>query len=137
VDVLTATDREAGIDSLLHESDYVVLATSLGHDPPPDRMSRPDEAISRHREHRTRKRHDEAALIEALKAGQIRGAGLDVSRRSRYRRTARLNPERPDDSTPDPDGARSNGQPLNIVLENARYCQPMVNLLTREDMFSK
>jgi phosphoglycerate dehydrogenase-like enzyme len=145
VDVLTATDRGETIDTLLKESDYVVLATSLSdstHHLIGARelgLMKPSAVIVNIARGSV---IDEAALIEALKAGQIRGAGLDVFEKEplpadsplwdlpNVLMTPHLTPTVPDRT----------GNSLNIVLENARRFragEPLVNLLTREDMFSK
>jgi len=145
VDVLTAADRGEKIDDLLRESDYVVLATSLSdstHHLIGARelgLMKPSAVVVNIARGSV---VDEAALIEALRANKIRGAGLDVFEKEplppdsplwdlpNVLMTPHLTPTVPDRT----------GNSLNIVLDNAeryRTGQPMRNLLTREDMFTK
>ena len=145
VDVLTATDRGETIDNLLRESDYVVLATSLSESTHHRIGAREFDLMKPSAVIVNIARGgviDEAAMIEALKAGKIRGAGLDTFDKEPLPAdsplwdlpnvliTPHLTPTVPDRT----------GNSLNIVLENARRYragETMVNLIAREDMFSR
>lgn len=145
VDVLTATDRGEGIDDLLRESDFVVLAVPLSdttHHLIGARelgLMRPSAVIVNIARGSV---IDEVALIEALQAGKILGAGLDVFDREP------LPPESPLWDLPNvlitphltPTVPDRIGNSLGIVLENARRYragEPLVNLLTPEDLYTR
>ena len=145
IDVLTATDRGEGIDDLLRESDFVVLAVPLSdttHQMIGARelgLMKPGAVIVNIARGSV---IDESALIETLRAGKILGAGLDVFEREPLPAesplwdlpnvliTPHLTPTVPDRV----------GNSLGIVLENARRYwagEPLVNLLTPEDVYTR
>lgn len=145
VDVLTAADRGEGIDDLLRESDFVVLAVPLSDTthhligPRELALMKPGAVIVNIARGTV---IDEPALIETLRVGKILGAGLDVFDREPLPAdsplwdlpnvliTPHLTPSVPDRT----------GNSLAIVLENARRYragEPMVNLLTREDLYTR
>jgi len=145
VDVLTAASRGEGIDDLLRESDFVVLATSLSDSTYHligERelgLMKPGAVIVNIARGSV---IDEAALIEVLRDGKILGAGLDVFEQEplpedsplwdlpNVLMTPHLTPTVPDRT----------GNSLEIVLENARRYragEQMVNLLTPEDLYSR
>jgi phosphoglycerate dehydrogenase-like enzyme len=145
VDVLTASDRGEGIDDLLRESDFVVLAVPLSDTthhligPRELGLMKPGAVIVNIARGSV---IDEPALIETLRAGKILGAGLDVFDKEPLPAdsplwdlpnvliTPHLTPSVPDRT----------GNSLEIVLENARRYrigEPMVNLLAREDIYTR
>jgi phosphoglycerate dehydrogenase-like enzyme len=145
VDVLTATDRGEGIDDLLRESDFVVLAVPLSdttHHLIGARelgLMKPGAVVVNIARGSV---IDEAALLETLRAGTILGAGLDVFETEPLPAksplwdlpnvliTPHLTPTVPDRT----------GNSLAIVLENARRYragEPLVNLLTPEDTYTR
>lgn len=145
VDVLTSTDRGEGIDDLLRESDFVVLAVPLSdatHHLIGARelgLMKPDAVIVNIARGSV---IDETALIATLRAGKILGAGLDVFDKEplpadsplwdlpNVLMTPHLTPTVPDRT----------GNSLGIVLENARRYragEPLVNLLSPEDVFTR
>ena len=79
VDAMTALDRGEGIDDLLHESDYVVLATSLS-DTTHHLIGARELSLMKPRAVIVNIARgsviDEVALIDALNAHRVRGAGL-------------------------------------------------------------
>ncbi|MCC6179961.1 MAG: D-2-hydroxyacid dehydrogenase [Chloroflexi bacterium] len=145
VDVQTAVERGEGLDDLLGESDYVVLAVPLS-DTTHQLIGARELSLMKPTAVLVNMARgsivDEAALIEALKSGRIRGAGLDVFEREPLPSdsplwdlpnvliTPHLTPTVPDRT----------GNSLAIICENARRYragEPLVNLLTRDDIWTR
>jgi phosphoglycerate dehydrogenase-like enzyme len=145
VDRLYAAERGDSLDNLLQESDFVVLATPL---------SDATHHLLGARELGLMKRSavlvnmarggvvDEAALLSALREGQIAGAGLDVFEREPLPATSPLwdlpnvlitphmTPQVPDRT----------GRSLAMIVENVRRYragEPLLNLLTPADVFTR
>ena len=145
VDRLYASARGESLDDLLRESDFVVLAT---------RLSDATHHLIGERELRLMKPTavlvnmargpvvDEAALIAALRAGTIAGAGLDVFAHEP------LPPESPLWDLPNvlitphttPQVPDRTGRSLDVIAENIRRYrtgQPLLNQLTAADIYSQ
>jgi phosphoglycerate dehydrogenase-like enzyme len=145
VDRMYARERGDAVDELLRESDFVVLATPLS-----DQTHRLVGA----RELRLMKPTaylvnmarggviDESALIEALRAGAIAGAGLDVFEREP------LSPESPLWDLPNVLITAHNTPALpdkqqrcfDVVVENARRLgagEPLLNLLRPDEVWTR
>jgi len=145
VDRMYAEARGEGIDELLAESDYVVLATPLSdatHHLISARefgLMKPSAVIINMARGAV---IDTDALLHALRSGQIAGAGLDVFDQEPLPSDSPLWDEPKVLITPHttPQVPDRNGRSLEMILENARRYragEPMVNLLTPADIWTR
>lgn len=145
VDVMYCAERGDRLDPLLAESDFVVLAVplsdgtyhmigsrELGLMKPTARLINMARGAV----------IDESALIEAMQAHRIAGAGLDTAAREP------LPPDSPLWDLPNtlitphvtPQVPDRTGRSLDIILENIRRYraeEPLLNLLGAEDVYTK
>jgi phosphoglycerate dehydrogenase-like enzyme len=144
LDRLYAAERGQSLDELLSESDFVVLATPLSdatHHLIGARelgLMRPTAVLVNMARGAV---VDEACLVEALRAGRIAGAGLDVFEQEP------LPPESPLWDLPNvlitphttPQVPDRTGRSLEIIRENARRYragEPLVNQLEPRDVWT-
>ena len=144
VDRLYAAERGEALDDLLRESDFVVLATPLS-DATHHLVGARELALMKPSAVLVNMARgavvDEAALIDALKAGTIAGAGLDVFATEPLPADSRLwdlaNVLITPHTTPQvPDRT---GRSLEIIAENARRYragEPLLNQLQPRDAWT-
>ena len=145
VDRLYASARGESSDDLLRESDFVVLATPLS-DATHHLIGARELSLMKPTAVLVNMARgpvvDEAALIAALRAGTIAGAGLDVFAQEP------LPPESPLWDLPNvlitphttPQVPDRTGRSLDIIAENIRRYragEPMLNRLTQADTYSR
>ncbi|MFN8523880.1 MAG: D-2-hydroxyacid dehydrogenase [Chloroflexota bacterium] len=145
VDRLYAASRGETIDELLRESDFVVLATPLS-DATHHLIGTRELGLMKTSAVLVNMARggvvDESALLDALRAGTIAGAGLDVFA------TEPLPADSPVWDTPNllvtphatPQVPDRTERSLQIISENARHYragEPMINQLVPEDVYTR
>ena len=145
VDQIYSAARGDALDTLLHESDFVVLAVPLS-DATHHLIGARELALLKRGAYVINMARgaviDETALLDALRSGQVGGAGLD---------TFAVEPLPPDSPLWDapnvlitphttPQVPDRTGRSLDVIEENVRRYRagrPLLNLLRPEDVYSR
>ncbi len=145
IDRLYASERGEGLDELLQESDYVVLALSLS-DQTHHLLGERELGLMKDTAYLVNMARgnivDEAALLQALESGAIAGAGLDTFA------TEPLPTQSPLWDAPNvlitphvtPQVPDRTGASLDIICENIRRYragEPLLNALSMRDVYTK